>query len=242
MGAGWPSSSSWPEVGFSSRANSRASVDLPEPLSPTIAVIRPAGSASETSVNRVHGTAPAGREVLGDLPGLEQRRTVHGHRRGRGRAAPPSGKPCPRLRRSVIGTGLVALGACPPRPAARRAAPGADGCRSGGASAARRRSAGPGAAPGLRCWPVPPGPRVPRPAASRPPNARCPRQAGQAAGHLRPADIHGVARSGGGTRSPAAGCAGPAASRGCRSATSARRAAAGTSCSSPSVYGCRGAR
>ena len=47
-GAGWPSSSSWPEVGFSSWANSRASVDLPEPLSPTIAVIRPAGSASET--------------------------------------------------------------------------------------------------------------------------------------------------------------------------------------------------
>jgi hypothetical protein len=47
-GTSRPSRRIWPEVGEASLASIRASVDLPEPLSPTTAVMPSAGSASDT--------------------------------------------------------------------------------------------------------------------------------------------------------------------------------------------------
>ena len=43
-----PSSSNSPEVGVTMRASMRAKTDLPDPLSPTTAVTRPAYSATLT--------------------------------------------------------------------------------------------------------------------------------------------------------------------------------------------------
>ena len=88
-----PPSSSSPDVGGSSRASTRASVDLPDPLSPTTAVTWARGSATRDVLQGVHHRGAAGiagpalaqpaaggpqrlvhREVLGDVPGLQQRR------------------------------------------------------------------------------------------------------------------------------------------------------------------------
>ena len=75
-----PSISSAPAVGVSIMVSRRASVDLPEPDSPTTASVRPASSANETpaSAFTVAGGRKAPREadvVAREAPGFERRRS-----------------------------------------------------------------------------------------------------------------------------------------------------------------------
>ncbi len=93
-GTARPSSSSSPDVGVISLASSRASVDLPEPLSPTTAVTCPGVSAQRHVVDRVHhwsgrprprprrqagaGATAVHREVLGEAARLQHGRVVSG--------------------------------------------------------------------------------------------------------------------------------------------------------------------
>ena len=83
-GAGLPLEQHWPEVGMTSWASSRARVDLPEPLSPTTAVTRAGGSASDTSSTACTDRRPVHCEVLGQAAGLEHRRGPSGPPPGQG--------------------------------------------------------------------------------------------------------------------------------------------------------------
>ena len=75
--SGAPSISTVPEVGGSSPTSSRASVDLPQPLSPTTPSVRPASSSSETSRTARTGGRPAPARVLLDEPVRPQHHLTH---------------------------------------------------------------------------------------------------------------------------------------------------------------------
>ncbi len=211
-----------------SRASSRASVDLPEPLSPTTAVTWPSGSASETS-----STACTTRARLGRSAPRASRRAVGAGRAastvaGRGRAArrpvlrpaaPWTGKCLVRSRASSSGVPvaggwpasrscghgwLLTVGAAAPA-----SAPGA-----GTAS-----SAGAGAAPVLQ------------PAGGQP--ARPHRPGGSSGGRVGAAAVHGVGAARVEHASGGQLAAGRAVSRGCRSGAAAARAGGGNELSSP---------
>lgn len=79
VGMAWmsaPSSSTHPAAIGSSRASDFSSVDLPQALGPTSAVIRPVGMAAERQAQRVH------RGQQDERPGHRRERRAEGERRG----------------------------------------------------------------------------------------------------------------------------------------------------------------